>query len=64
MRSQLPLVVENQQARPGVMDDSSSRLRRSGCGSLKVRPQFQSRLRRAAIKKEAEGGSESDTVKP
>lgn len=44
------------------MDDSSSRLRRSGCGSLKVRPQ--SRLRRAAIKKEAEGGSESDTVKP
>lgn len=62
MRSQLPLVVENQQARPGVMDDSSSRLRRSGCGSLKVRPQ--SHLRRAAIKKEAEGGSESDTVKP
>lgn len=36
----------------------------SGRGSLKVKPRFHSRLQRAAIKKEAKGGSKLDTVKP
>lgn len=46
------------------MGDSLSLLWYSGCGSLKVRLQFQSCLWRAAIRKEAKGGCELDTIKP